>query len=139
MKARVRIDEPRLSAALEVRNGPVGKRMASFAALATRESKQVARERTTPRTRRHIDSIKSTTEQTSTGIKVVTSSIHYSGAPEKATRPHIIRPRFASVLRFEVGSEVVFAARVRHPGTPARHILRDGVRRAGRKIDRLAG
>jgi hypothetical protein len=36
---------------------------------------------------------------------------HHSG-----TRPHIIRPRNASVLRFEVGGSVVFAKRVWHPG-----------------------
>lgn len=33
------------------------------------------------------------------------------------TRPHVIRPRRAKALRFEVGGEVVFAKRVRHPGT----------------------
>ncbi|MFJ7586956.1 hypothetical protein ACIQZO_06090 [Streptomyces sp. NPDC097617] len=33
------------------------------------------------------------------------------------TRPHIIRPRRAKVLRFEIRGREVFAAYVRHPGT----------------------
>ncbi|WP_326813932.1 MULTISPECIES: hypothetical protein [unclassified Streptomyces] len=33
------------------------------------------------------------------------------------TRPHVIRPRRAKALRFEVGGRVVYAAYVRHPGT----------------------
>lgn len=33
------------------------------------------------------------------------------------TQPHIIRPRRARALRFEVGGRVVYAAYVRHPGT----------------------
>jgi hypothetical protein len=138
VKATVKIDRPTLNRALTVRNGPVGKKMASLAALSTIETKKVALERTTPRTRRHINSIKSTTEQVPEGTRVVTSSIHYGGAPEKATRPHIIRPRVAKVLRFETSAgEVVFARSVRHPGTKAQHILRDGVKRAGRRIARL--
>ena len=35
----------------------------------------------------------------------------------QGTRPHIILPVRASVLRFEVGGKVVFARRVQHPGT----------------------
>ncbi|MEU8870435.1 hypothetical protein AB0D24_04580 [Streptomyces javensis] len=33
------------------------------------------------------------------------------------TRPHLIRPRHAKALRFEVGGRVVYAKLVRHPGT----------------------
>ncbi|WP_405759431.1 hypothetical protein OG234_13145 [Streptomyces sp. NBC_01420] len=33
------------------------------------------------------------------------------------TRPHVIVPRRAKALRFTVGGDVVFARRVRHPGT----------------------
>jgi hypothetical protein len=39
------------------------------------------------------------------------------------TRPHIIRPRRAKALRFEVGGGVVFAKRVRHPGTRANDFM----------------
>lgn len=39
------------------------------------------------------------------------------------TRPHIIRPRRARALRFEVRGRVVYAAYVRHPGTRANDFL----------------
>lgn len=35
----------------------------------------------------------------------------------KGTRPHSIVPRFATILRFAVGSTIIFARRVQHPGT----------------------
>ncbi|MER7135405.1 hypothetical protein ABT358_02530 [Streptomyces sp. NPDC000341] len=41
----------------------------------------------------------------------------------EGTRPHVIRPRRASVLRFEVGGRVVFARKVNHPGTRANNFL----------------
>jgi hypothetical protein len=46
------------------------------------------------------------------------------------TRPHIIRPRRARALRFEVGGRVVYAAYVRHPGTRANDFLGDALREA---------
>ncbi|MEV3895294.1 hypothetical protein [Streptomyces anulatus] len=39
------------------------------------------------------------------------------------TRPHLIRPRRKSVLRFEVGGRVVFTRLVRHPGTRANDFM----------------
>ncbi|WP_234467785.1 hypothetical protein [Streptomyces sp. MBT62] len=44
------------------------------------------------------------------------------------TRPHIIRPRRARALRFEVGGEVVFAGKVRHPGTRPNDFLARALR-----------
>lgn len=41
----------------------------------------------------------------------------------EGTRPHVIRPKRAKALRFEVGGEVVFAQRVRHPGTRANDFM----------------
>jgi hypothetical protein len=88
--------------------------------------------------RRHIDSIKSTTVASVRDVKVVTSSITYHGAPEKATRPHVVRPVRAKPLPFPVaGGRVVYAKVVHHPGAKVRNILRDGVRRAGRQLDRI--
>lgn len=42
------------------------------------------------------------------------------------TGPHRIEPRRASVLRFEAGGEIVFAAYVNHPGTAPRPFLAEG-------------
>jgi hypothetical protein len=40
-----------------------------------------------------------------------------------ATRPHLIRPRRAKALRFEVGGDVVYTKLVRHPGSRANDFL----------------
>lgn len=57
----------------------------------------------------------------------------YATAPHarfvhEGTRPHVIRPRTARALRFQIGGRVVFAARVQHPGTRANRFLADAVR-----------
>ncbi|MGX1514042.1 hypothetical protein [Streptomyces collinus] len=44
------------------------------------------------------------------------------------TKPHIIVPRRAKALRFEAGGSVVFAKRVRHPGTKANNFLARALR-----------
>ncbi|WP_328638359.1 hypothetical protein [Streptomyces canus] len=44
------------------------------------------------------------------------------------TRPHIIVPRRAKALRFEAGGGIVFAKRVRHPGTRANNFLARALR-----------
>lgn len=47
-------------------------------------------------------------------------NVDVAGFNEYGTRPHVIRPRRARVLRFPVGGRIVYARRVNHPGTPAR-------------------
>ncbi|MFF1965434.1 hypothetical protein ACFVW5_17835 [Streptomyces sp. NPDC058232] len=44
------------------------------------------------------------------------------------TRPHVIRPRRAKALRFEIGGRVVYAAYVRHPGTKPNNFLKRALR-----------
>ena len=41
----------------------------------------------------------------------------------EGTSPHEIRPRFASVLRFQSGTDVVFTKLVKHPGTKPSDLL----------------
>ncbi|UJE15677.1 hypothetical protein SEA_LIGMA_22 [Gordonia phage Ligma] len=55
----------------------------------------------------------------------VTAHAHYAAAVHEGTRPHIIRPRNASVLKFDVGGRTIFAREVHHPGTRARPFLRN--------------
>ncbi|MBA2686853.1 MAG: HK97 gp10 family phage protein [Gemmatimonadaceae bacterium] len=49
----------------------------------------------------------------------ILSPARYSKFIEEGTRPHEIRPKNAQALRFVVGGRVVFAGKVRHPGTQA--------------------
>lgn len=46
------------------------------------------------------------------------------------TRPHLIRPVRASVLRFTVSGQVVYARLVRHPGNKPNDFLRKALRAA---------
>ncbi len=49
----------------------------------------------------------------------------HGGFIEGGTRPHVIRPRAARVLAFDVGGRRVFAHRVNHPGTKPKRVVRD--------------
>lgn len=54
----------------------------------------------------------------SDGAYVIEYSADHSVVVEKGSKPHIIEPRDADALRFETAAgEVVYAMRVRHPGT----------------------
>jgi hypothetical protein len=53
----------------------------------------------------------------------VGSDVDYAPMVNDGTRPHIIRPKRAKALRFNVGGKVVFARVVHHPGTRARPFL----------------
>lgn len=53
----------------------------------------------------------------------VGTDVEYASWVHDGTRPHVIRPRRAQVLRFQVGGRTVFARVVNHPGTRARPFL----------------
>lgn len=54
------------------------------------------------------------------GIPGVTN---YLGYEMFGTVPHVIRPRRARALRFEMAGKIVFATKVNHPGTTGSHFL----------------
>lgn len=56
-------------------------------------------------------------------VYTVGSDVEYAAMVNDGTRPHVIRPRRAQVLRFQAGGQVVFARVVNHPGTRARPFL----------------
>jgi hypothetical protein len=53
----------------------------------------------------------------------VGTNVDYAPYVHDGTRPHVIRPRNASVLRFQVDGRTVYARVVNHPGTRARPFL----------------
>lgn len=75
------------------------------------------------------------------GPKTAHGSVHdnadYALYVHEGTRPHVIRPKNAQALRFNVGGREVFAKRVDHPGTKARPFLRNaGLRVAAEEAAR---
>lgn len=56
-------------------------------------------------------------------VYTVGSDVEYADMVHGGTRPHIIRPRNAQVLRFKVGGRFVYAKLVHHPGTRAQPFL----------------
>lgn len=60
----------------------------------------------------------------------VSADAPYAGPVHQGARPHVIRPRHARALRFEVdGGRIVFARRVNHPGNRAQPFLSNAVHR----------
>jgi hypothetical protein len=63
-----------------------------------------------------------------TVLTEVYATARYARYIESGTRPHVIVPRRARVLRFEIGGRVVFARRVNHPGYRGSRFLSSSVR-----------
>jgi hypothetical protein len=55
------------------------------------------------------------------------SSLNYALAHHEGTKPHLITPNRAQVLRFTRGSTVVYAHSVMHPGTKPNKFLTDNL------------
>ncbi len=51
--------------------------------------------------------------------RVIATDDDVFGYQNDGTKPHEIRPRRKSILRFQAGGATVWARRVRHPGTKA--------------------
>lgn len=56
------------------------------------------------------------------------SSLNYALLHHEGTKPHLITPNRAQVLRFVKGSRVVYAHAVMHPGTKPNKFLTDNLR-----------
>ena len=64
-------------------------------------------------------------------------TVPYAIYVEYGTRPHEIRPVYASVLRFEVEGKIVFTSIVHHPGTRARPFVHETAEVTKEKIPEL--
>ncbi|MFC9604538.1 hypothetical protein ACFTTN_13900 [Streptomyces niveus] len=111
MSVEVRLDPGRIARRLRLRNGVVARRLAD-------RTQKVARiaEREAPGSMGQYVTWK--VQDGPRGLQGVIVCDHPAiRFVLDGTRPHIIRPRRAKALRFQVGGRVVFAAYVRHPGT----------------------
>jgi hypothetical protein len=101
-------------------SGPVGKHMLRLG----NETQRYARDLVGKKTGGLSRSISVRLGSNSQGLTVRIGSdkphalLHHEG-----TIPHIILPKNASVLAFRVGGNMVFARKVRHPGTRANPYL----------------
>jgi hypothetical protein len=59
----------------------------------------------------------------------ISADAPYAAPVHEGARPHVIRPRNARALRFEIDGKVVFARRVNHPGQRAQPFLSTAVER----------
>jgi HK97 gp10 family phage protein len=64
-------------------------------------------------------------------------TLPYAIYVEYGTRPHEIRPVYASVLRFEVEGKIVFTRLVHHPGTRAQPFVRETAEATRQKLPEL--
>lgn len=59
----------------------------------------------------------------------VSADAPYAAPVHEGARPHVIRPRNARALRFEINGRVIFARRVNHPGQRAQPFLTNAAHR----------
>ena len=64
------------------------------------------------------------------GRWIIRVNAPYSAIVEFGSRPHMIYPRHARALRFERGGQVIFASRVRHPGTRGLYVAKRAIEAA---------
>lgn len=57
---------------------------------------------------------------------------------EHGTRPHLIRPRRARALRFEVDGEIIYARLVHHPGTSPMEVMARAAEEALKELPGIA-
>ncbi|MGW2766255.1 hypothetical protein [Streptomyces sp. NPDC001275] len=122
MSVELHLEPGRLARMLRMRNGIVERRLAAR----TSRVAAIARAEAPGSMGRHIDwHIK----EGPRGLQAVITCSHPAVRYViEGTRPHIIRPRRAKALRFEVGGHVVFSAYARHPGTRPNPFLQRALR-----------
>ena len=65
---------------------------------------------------------------TNTGYEaIIKADAKHAPYIELGTKPHMIYPKSASVLKFNIKGKTVFSSKVRHPGTKAKPFLKPAV------------
>lgn len=118
----VQLDEAAINRELRTRQGSVGRVMAGFAGLAT----QTVKDEMQARAGGAFWPTTSSIQETTLSVEV------------RKTRAHVIVPRTASVLVFEVAGRTIFTRHVNHPGSsPPAKVVEDGLIRAGSRFSVL--
>jgi len=132
--AELRIDEQRLQTVVMERSEQF---LRAFVSAATTEAQRLAPERS-GRLKRLIvsDPVRRSGQWSlESGISGLAN---YSAPVHEGARPHVIRPRNARALRFEVaGGRIVFARRVNHPGNAPNPFIRNAVHRVASADPRI--
>lgn len=125
VKVRVRLDKRALDEQLTGRTGPVGKTLAAFGGIATREIKSVFTDEAGGAWWPVSSQI---TDGGSRGVRLIVTA--------KRNRPHKISARKAPVLFFNFSDGQTFIGQsVNHPGSsPPEGLMLKGIERAGRRI-----
>lgn len=64
----------------------------------------------------------------------IRASKGYASEVENGTPPHVIVPKRAKALRFNIGGRTVFATKVNHPGTQPRPFMAQAYQKAERVL-----
>ena len=133
--AELRIDQARLREAVM---GPSERFISAFVRQVTSEAKRLAPERSGNMRRLIVSDPVRRTGPWSLASGV-SGLAEYSAPVHEGARPHVIRPRNARALRFEVeGGRVVFARRVNHPGNAPNPFLRNAAHRVASADPRIS-
>lgn len=68
---------------------------------------------------------------------VVAGTLTYLPGLELGTKAHIIMPKHVKFLKFKSGSGVIFARKVKHPGTKGYHMFRDGLLESKSAVEQI--
>ncbi|MFH9439019.1 hypothetical protein [Streptomyces rochei] len=118
----VRLEPGRLARFLRLRGGPVERRLRRRTSRTADIAKGLAPGSMPDYIDWHI-------EQGPRGLEgVITCDHPATHFVLNGTRPHLIKPRRAKALRFEVDGRVVYAKIVRHPGTAANNFMAEALR-----------
>ena len=125
MSATIKWDQGAIANLLYSQNGDVGKSLA----IRAQRVQDGARSKIHNRTGRLAASITKrwTTVGPNLAIQVGSWTCPYALFVHNGTRPHVIRPRNATVLRWEGGDGIHFAHEVHHPGNAPNRFLSDSL------------
>lgn len=123
--ARVTLYKSQMDLLLDNPNGPVGRMLKRRGGYVLRGAKrQVGVNTGNLRRSIHMRHFRDSRGQ----YVKIGSDENYALAHHQGTRPHIIRPNRAQVLKFETRGQTFFRNIVRHPGTKANKYLTDNLR-----------